>query len=796
MKITKYFNYSGITLLFLLGISAGTIKAQNDAMMQAFYWDVPVDDVAKDGSWWDTLKSQAQELSNAGITGVWVPSPAKGNFGIYDMGYGVFDHYDLGNYTQKGTTETRFGSRTELEEMIDEMHDKQIHVYADIILNHIYTSSDEEESNPAVKQYVFDRAYRNGTQYAPYPSHEIKWVIPNAGTGDYYIKVSGYHLNWGDQNEEIGYDLQISWDGSSLPDDTFSDATPTWETEPNNGGGNFNTYPSSGETARGRISSASDLDEWKITVTSTNDIVIRLWPRRDRPASEGPWEWQWADAGNRGYYPAEIWHNGVNVANSTLEARTNTGISYVNHTGTNEPNYTWNYANFHPVDANDWLGYPGSDEIITNTKFFGNDLNTYDAVVQQRLKDWGVWLSDEIGFDGYRLDFVRGFQESFAADWINNLPELNGQQRFIVGEYWGGANRIKDWVNAVAGYGADVDGFDFPLKNTFNAMCNGGQSDFDMKNLKNAGMVRGSEHSLPGTSVVTFVDNHDTGKEHDKWVFKDWKMAYAYMLTHEGRPCIFYSHYYGVEQKDAHGGAYTTQAPASLQEDINKLLFARKTYLNGGLTVLSDGGNPYPSGDAYHVYVARRAGNGTKDGGIIVLNNHETDTKGLWVDNATSGWSNWAGTTLVNAFDPTQTAQVYGDGRVFLSAPPRGYSFWVKQSDYVAYSPPAGGSSARSMGENTNTIVNKVVTDGFDVSQNYPNPFSGETFIDLSIPERGNVTINVIDVTGRVKKTILNKEMDKGIHRISISNQGLSKGIHFYRVEYKENVVIQRMSAL
>lgn len=795
MKLHNYFNYKGHVLLFLLLIAgAASSSAQNDAMMQAFYWDVPVDDSTKNGFWWDTLKSQAEELSQAGITGIWVPSPAKGNFGIWDMGYGIFDHYDLGNYNQKGTIETRFGSRVELEQMITEMHSKQIHVYADMVLNHIYTGSNEEEANPAVKQYVFDRAYRNGTQYAPYPSNEIKWVIPNAGSGDYYIKVSGYNLNWGETNEEIGYDLQISWDGSELHYDTFADDTPTWESEPNNGGGSFNVYPTSGETARGRISSASDVDEWKIYVPTGNDIVIRLWPRKDKPASEGAWEWQWADPGRRGYYPAEIWHNGVNVAATTLEARTNTGINYVTHTGTNEPNYTWDYSQFHPVDANDWLGFPGSDEIITNTKFFGNDINTFDPVVQQRLKDWGVWLSDEIGFDGYRLDFVRGIQENFVADWVNNLPTLNGQQRFIVGEYWGSDSRINDWVNAVEADGADVDGFDFPLKNTFNAMCNGGQSDFDMNNLNNAGMVRNTEHSLPGTSVVTFVDNHDTGKEHDKWIFKDWKMAYAYQLTHEGRPCIFYSHYYGVEQLDAHDHSVTTQAPASLKEDINKLLFARKTYLGGTLTVLSKDGNAYPSGDTYHVYIARRAGNGTKDGGIVVINNHDTDTKGLWVDNATAGWSNWAGTTLVNAFDPAQTAQVYGDGRVFLSAPPRGYSVWVKQSDYVTYSSPSGNPSARNFGIGHNDNAREKAAHGFAVSQNRPNPFNGETAIDLTLPEQGKVTVTVIDVAGRVKKTVVNEKMDRGSHRVTISKDGLAEGIHFYKVEFNDHIVIKRMS--
>ena len=173
MKIRRY-----SFLMIALMLVATTAQAQNDVMMQAFYWDVPVDDSLKNGTWWDSLAAKAGELSDAGITGIWTPAPSKGNFGIYDMGYGIFDHYDLGNYNQKGTTETRFGSRAELIAMVNAMHTQGIDVYTDIVLNHMYTSDDEEETNPAVKAYVFDEAYRNGQQYNPYPTNEIKWRIP------------------------------------------------------------------------------------------------------------------------------------------------------------------------------------------------------------------------------------------------------------------------------------------------------------------------------------------------------------------------------------------------------------------------------------------------------------------------------------------------------------------------------------------------------------------------------------------------------------------------------------------
>ncbi len=736
------------------------LSAQNDVMMQAFYWNLPVDASAKNGTWWDNLTSKASELKTAGFTGIWVPSPAKGNWGIYDMGYGIYDHYDLGNYNQKGTVETRFGSRAELENMISTMHNSpKIEVYADIVLNHVYSSDENDEVNPAVKDYVFLEAFTNGSQHVPYPTNEIKWVIPNAGAGDYYIKIKGYYHDYTLSYQERGYDFQVDWTGSGF------NTTYNWETEPNDGNGQNNFVSVSGQTMRGFIGAEGDIDEYKITLNSSNDIVIKLTSRRQVGTS-----WDWADQ-TRGYYPFEIWHNGQNLAVSLLEAHTNTNISYPTHTGVGEANVNWHYNDFHPVDANDWLGDWGtSDEIIPNTKGFGNDFNTYSSTVQQRMNDWGAWLANQIAFDGFRLDFVRGFQESYVASWINNLPLINGQQRFIVGEYWGADYRIKEWVNNVASYGADADGFDFPLKSSLTNMCNGDEYSFDMRWLNHAGMVRNANgNALPGTSVVTFLDNHDTGKEHDKWVTKDWKLGYAYMLTHEGRPCVFYPHYYGVTMVDNNDNTITVTPDASLKDDINKLIFVRKTYLGGTLSVLSEIGNPYPAGDAYNVYVARRQGNGTKDGAIIVLNNSST-TKGLWVDSSPTGFTNWSNTTLTNAFTGTTTT-VYADGRVWVEAPPRSYAIYVQSTDYVAY-----GTKSSLVSDNSQSLI--PLTDDKFAFQVFPNPFTESTRIRFNIADKSNINIDVYDKTGRKISSIFNGEKEAGNQEFIWKPEGIKSGVY------------------
>ncbi|WP_258105421.1 T9SS type A sorting domain-containing protein [Marinoscillum sp. MHG1-6] len=750
--------------------------AQDDVMMQAFYWDVPVDDQNKNGTWWDNLSGKAAALDSAGITGIWVPSPAKGNFGIWDMGYGIFDHYDLGNYDQKGTVETRFGSRAELESMLSTMHDKGIDVYADIVLNHMYTGDSEDESNPAVKQYVFDEAYRNAQQYSPYPTNEIIWVVKNATAGDYYIQIAGYHLG-STNKEDRAYDVEIDYTGSGFNGSYSS------ESEPNNGNGDHNTFPASGNTIRGFIE-VGDIDEYKVSVSSTTDIKIKLTARKE---IADPYEWAWADQTN-GYYPMAIWHEGSNIAiTAQLEAHTNTGVNYVTHTGTGEPNYSWTYNDFHPVDDNDYLGYIGTDEIVTNTKFFGNDINTFSSTVATRFQDWGVWLTNEIGFDGYRLDFVRGIQSQYVADWVKNLPLENDVQRFIVGEYWGPDYRIKEWVNNVAGGGANVNGFDFPLKWSLNDLCNGDGSSYDMRWLNHAGMVRNDQgNSLPGSSVVTWLENHDTGKEHDKWVTKDWKLGYAYILTHEGRPCVFYNHFFGDQMMDSHDNYYKIYPAISLRDDIEKLIFARKTYLGGSLTVLSEIGNPYPAEDAYNVYVARRDGNGLegealKSGAIIVISNHDSETKGLWVDSSPEGWGDWSNTKLINAFDMTDTTEVMSDGRVWIEAPARGYAVYVKESEFVNYAMDSSKVQLGNIDEQENSILN---LDESAMARLYPNPLGhGSLILNLKTPTSRLLNIKIYDVQGKLRFSE-SYTIEAGNQDVSLNVEELSPGYYITKVEH------------
>ena len=109
------------------------MSINNGAMIQFFHWYYP-----SGGTLWTELKNKAQELSDAGITAVWIPPAYKGAAGVNDVGYGVYDLFDLGEYNQKGEKRTKYGTKQELKAAINAVQNAKpkMEVYGDVVLNH------------------------------------------------------------------------------------------------------------------------------------------------------------------------------------------------------------------------------------------------------------------------------------------------------------------------------------------------------------------------------------------------------------------------------------------------------------------------------------------------------------------------------------------------------------------------------------------------------------------------------------------------------------------------------------
>jgi len=125
-------------------------------MMQAFHWYLPAD-----GSLWKQLTADAPALADAGFTALWLPPASKGSAGIYDVGYGPYDLYDLGEFNQKGSIPTKYGRKDDYLRLIQACHGRGIQVYADIVLNH-KAGADATESVCVHRVYPHDRRIEFG----------------------------------------------------------------------------------------------------------------------------------------------------------------------------------------------------------------------------------------------------------------------------------------------------------------------------------------------------------------------------------------------------------------------------------------------------------------------------------------------------------------------------------------------------------------------------------------------------------------------------------------------------------
>ncbi|MBF2062822.1 MAG: alpha-amylase [Calothrix sp. C42_A2020_038] len=113
----------------------------NGVMMQYFHWYNP-----EDGSLWNQLADSVADLAKVGVTSLWLPPAYKGTGGGMDVGYGVYDLFDLGEFDQKDSVRTKYGTKEEYLRAIKVAQEAGIRIYADAVFNHKMGADEEEEA--------------------------------------------------------------------------------------------------------------------------------------------------------------------------------------------------------------------------------------------------------------------------------------------------------------------------------------------------------------------------------------------------------------------------------------------------------------------------------------------------------------------------------------------------------------------------------------------------------------------------------------------------------------------------
>lgn len=276
--------------------------------------------------------------------------------------------------------------------------------------------------------------------------------------------------------------------------------------------------------------------------------------------------------------------------------------------------------------------------------------------VYEAMFEYARLAIEELDFDGFRFDFVKGF-----GTWmIGLLAKYQYQKKdgreftpFVVGEYWSGPEDIGGWLDGVAQMtDGQIAAFDFPLRYKLKDVCD--TPNYDLRNLTDGGSVSASRPF----NAVTFTENHDMGGNE---VVNDKMLGYSFILTQEGYPCVYWWDYYNCEL-----------ARPGTPHGIDALIAAHHAHAGGESCVLH--ADP-------DLYISQRGGTESQSGLVYVLNNLGTQWSGTSVK---TKWPNqrfkpvaWDGKDDSHPDERTTD----GDGNAEFPAPPRGYCVYVPFND-------------------------------------------------------------------------------------------------------------------
>lgn len=302
----------------------------------------------------------------------------------------------------------------------------------------------------------------------------------------------------------------------------------------------------------------------------------------------------------------------------------------------------WHWDSFHPNnycggDPGAFGGYP---DVCYSAGSAYND-----------IRGWMDWLtsSANAGFDSWRFDYVKGLHT-----WvIKNMR--NG--RYGIGEYWdSNTTTLDNWANAT---GCSV--FDFATYYTLKDICNNTGGGGYLPNLLNHSKSLAAKNPW---KAVTFVGNHDTDE-----IYTDKMIAYAFILTFKGYPCIFWKDYfnYGLATVGGQWG-----------NGIKQLVWVREKLANGSPNI-----QYLKTNDGDCLIYGSYGYSSSSPGYIIVINDHPTQWKGYWVQTGNGYLKNkslkcyaWYSPKSGQNYQPA-SKWCNSSGWVEVWAPPRGYAVYA-----------------------------------------------------------------------------------------------------------------------
>ena len=113
----------------------------------------------------------------------------------------------------------------------------------------------------------------------------------------------------------------------------------------------------------------------------------------------------------------------------------------------------------------------------------------------------------------------------------------------------------------------------------------------------------------------------------------------------------------------------------------------------------------------------------------------------------------------------------------------RPYTVLANPARLLALPPPQAPPPADQLPDAINEVV---------LGQNVPNPFSGETRIEFSLPDAAHVQLQLINPLGQVT-TLIDSEAPAGLNTAIVYAENLKGGVYFYQLRTGNVTLMKKM---
>ena len=593
---------SSVTSLLLCGlILLGAPAVRAEAILQLF--ETP----------WAEVEARMPEIAAAGYGAIWLPPPTKGTEGKRDVGFALYDRFDIGDQFARGTVATRYGTKDDLKRLVDVAHRFGIRVYFDVVMNH--------NGNP----HLIENTGLMGLDMVD----NDEW--PGMSPWDFHLLPA----HQPEPNESCGGQMGCDW-CAFQPSVT------------NIGRGMYATVYDDSGTIRlndGGVDVCMFVDEQRIAAMPLGDaFAFPDSPPMDHPVFDGQTHLVRSPRvsdfdSNDGFNFNNINYALLGLVDVAIEQYVD-GTDDAFHTDSTGALSIDGYNAVNGLPLSSYIRHPGRDDLYPDSAPIAED-------PREMMMRWIRWLMLEVGADGFRLDAIKHapptfYGENFPGDPIafnkviqdtydeqyglTDVDDTDGiDDAAIFGEsFTGSCAALRPYIRS----GMRV--LDFPLFFKLHDMVTG-TGDIGQFSVQNPAGCEdiGAFGGMNRLSGVAFANSHDECQVHESRTTNDWShpefsrcfpnagnpdLVYAFVLTRAGDSTVFFDGNNWTNQSFVRSGrpdALGDSFNGGPQTVVPTLVNAHRRAARGGQN------NLYVDADAY---AYERVVDGHGAASLVILN--------------------------------------------------------------------------------------------------------------------------------------------------------------------------------